>query len=146
MTELMKVHAVPQTQIVWCNKYDWFKEWIYFFFVYWWKYPTEKKMTGNCIIARSAWCKVSVIFFRADTPSTNKTNKFIPYHLIISKHKYYVIKLYMFHDLFMYYILWRLSSLWRLIICVTDRFFPVDTKITPIFQPIEKRVTWKIKW
>jgi hypothetical protein len=33
----------------------WFKEWIYFF-VCGWKYPSGKKMTGNCIIARSAWC------------------------------------------------------------------------------------------
>jgi hypothetical protein len=34
-------------------------------------------------------------------PSTNKTNKFIPYHLIVSKHKYYGIKLYVFYDLFL---------------------------------------------
>ena len=80
-----------------------FKEWIYFFFLFvdWSIYP--KKMTGNCIIARSAWCKVSVIFFRMDTSSTNKTNKFIPYHLIISKTKYYLIKRYIFHDLKMHF-------------------------------------------
>jgi hypothetical protein len=35
-------------------------------------------------------------FFRVIAPSPNKTNKFLPYHLIISKHKCYVIKLYMF--------------------------------------------------
>jgi hypothetical protein len=75
------------------------KEWIYFS-VCGWKYPSEKKNEGNCIIARSAWS----FFFRMDTSSTKKTNKFIPYHLIISKNKYYGIKLYSFHDLFMHYI------------------------------------------
>jgi hypothetical protein len=54
----------------------------------------KRKMTGNCIIARSAWIRVSVIFFWMDTPSTNKTNRFIPWHLIIWKYKYYGIKRY----------------------------------------------------
>jgi hypothetical protein len=86
-------------------------------------------------------------FFRVIAPSPNKTNKFIPYHLFISKHKYYVTKLYMFHDLSLHYILWRLVILWRLSIYVTDRFFPV-TRTHLIFHPIEKLhvVKWKIKW
>jgi hypothetical protein len=110
------------------------------------EYHQKKKMTGNCIIVRSAWYKVSVIFWGVIAPSSNKTNKFIPYHFItcISKHKYYNIKLDIFHDLFLHYILWRLIILWRLNIYVTDFFW--WHKITPIFQPIEKRVTWKIKW
>jgi hypothetical protein len=52
------------------------------------------KKTENCIIARSAWCKVSVIF-QVITLSPNTQpfkSKFIPYHLITSKHKYYVTK------------------------------------------------------
>jgi hypothetical protein len=31
-------------------------------------------------------------------PSPNKTNKFVPYHLIITKGKCYVIKLYTFYE------------------------------------------------
>ena len=103
----------------------------------------RKKMTGNCIIARSAWCKVSVIFFLMDTPSTYKTNEFIPYHLIISKTKYCRIKRYIFHDLFMHYILcdvWVFYDVWVL------RHRSMDSKIHQIFQPIEKLVTWEIKW
>jgi hypothetical protein len=79
-------------------------------------------------------------------PPPNKTSKFIPYHLILSKQKYYVMKLNIFHDLFLHNIRWRLSILWLLIICVKDIFFFRWHKITPIFQPIEKRVTWLIKW
>jgi hypothetical protein len=41
-------------------------------------------------------------FFWMDTPSTNKTNKFIPYHLILLKHRYYGIKRYISYDLFMH--------------------------------------------
>jgi hypothetical protein len=84
-------------------------------------------------------------FFRVIAPSPNKTNKFIPYHLIIWKYKYYVINLYIFHDLFIY-ILWRLVILRCLSIYVTDIFFFGWHKITSIFQPIEKRVSLKIKW
>jgi hypothetical protein len=36
-------------------------------------------------------------FFLMDTPSTNKTNGFIPYHLIISKHKYYGVKIFIIY-------------------------------------------------
>jgi hypothetical protein len=60
----------------------------------------KKKMTGNCIIACRAWSRVSVVFFFfffwMHTPSTNKTNKCVPYHLITctSKHKYHGINLY----------------------------------------------------
>jgi hypothetical protein len=107
------------------------------------KYPSEKKRTGICIIARSAWCKVSVIFFRMDTSSSNKTNKSIPYHLITSKHKYYVIKLYIFHDLFMSY---TFCDVWVYYDVVVLCQRSMDSKIHPIFQPIVKRVTWKIKW
>jgi hypothetical protein len=82
-------------------------------------------------------------FSRMDTSSTNKTNKFIPYHLIISKHKYYGIKLYIFHDLFMHYIF---CDVWVFYKVVVLRHRSMDTKIHPIFQPIEKSVTWKIKW
>jgi hypothetical protein len=61
---------------------------------------------------------------------------------LISKHKSYVIKFLHFPDLFMHYILWRLGSLRYLSIYVIDRiFFFGGHKITPIFQPIEKRVT-----
>jgi hypothetical protein len=38
----------------------------------------EKKITENCIIACSAWCKVSVIFFSGDS-SITKQKKFITY-------------------------------------------------------------------
>jgi hypothetical protein len=39
---------------------------------------------------------------------------FLPYQLIMSKHKYYVIKHHLFHDLFLHYItLWNLIILWR---------------------------------
>jgi hypothetical protein len=41
----------------------------------------RKKMTGNCIIARSADSKLPyIISVWMDTLSKNKTNKFIPYH------------------------------------------------------------------
>jgi hypothetical protein len=44
--------------------------------------PTFLAFLGGRGIKRtSAWCKVSVFFFRMDTPSTNKTKKFNPYHL-----------------------------------------------------------------
>jgi hypothetical protein len=98
----------------------------------------QKKMTGNCIIARSAMMQSFRHFFRMDTPSTNKTNKFIPYHLIIWKYKYYGIKRYIFYDLYMHYIfcdVWAFYNVWVL------RHRSMDTKIHPIFQPIEKRVT-----
>jgi hypothetical protein len=71
-----------------------------YLFCLWIEYHTEKK-TENCIIARSAWCKVSVIF-RVIVLSPNTQpfkSKFIPYYLIISKHKYYVME-FMFHVLF----------------------------------------------
>jgi hypothetical protein len=106
----------------------WFKEWIYFF-VCGWSIHQKKKIMGNCIIEHSAWCKVSVIFFWMDTPSTNKTNKFIPYHLIISKYKYYGMKLYIFYDLFMHYIfydVWVFYDIWVL------RHRSMDTKSTNI--------------
>jgi hypothetical protein len=74
--------------------------------------------------------------FWVDTPST-KTNKFIPYHLIISKHRYYGIKPFISDDLFMHHILCD--------VCVL-RHKSMDSKIHPIFQPIEKFVIWKIKW
>jgi hypothetical protein len=101
-------------------------------------------MIGNCIIARSTWCKVSVISFRMDTPSKNKTNKFIPYHhdhWIISKHKYCGIKFYIVYDFFInaLYILWRFNTF-----SIASRI--VRYKIHPIFLQIENRVTWKIKW
>jgi hypothetical protein len=113
------------------------------FFCLWIEVSIRKKMTGNCITARSAWCKVSVIFFRLDTSSTNKTNKFIPYHLIISKTKCYRIKRYKFHDSFMPFSfcdVWVVYDVWVL------RHRSIDSKIHPIFQPIEKLVTWEIKW
>jgi hypothetical protein len=108
-----------------------------------------KKHDGKLHHCAYAWCTISAIFFNfflMKAPSPNKTNKLIPYHLIKWKHKYYVIKLYVFHDFFLHYILWRWIILWRLSIYVTDRFFFRWHKITSIFQPIEKRVTWKIKW
>jgi hypothetical protein len=88
----------------------WFKEWI-FFFVDGNIHP-EKKNNGK--LHMLCFCHS---FFRMDTPSTNKTNKFIPYHLnkIISKHKYYGIKRYIFlWFVYALYILRRLSILWRL--------------------------------
>jgi hypothetical protein len=76
----------------------------------------------------------------SDTPSTNKTNKFIPYHLMISKNEYYGINLHIFQDFFMHYIfcdVWVFYDVWVL-----------RHRKHPIFQPIEKRFTWtlKIKW
>jgi hypothetical protein len=59
--------------------------------------------------------------------------KFIPYHLIISKHKYYVIK-FMFHVLFLH-----LRFLWHLIICITE-FFKGDTKSSQFFNQLFKSV------
>jgi hypothetical protein len=90
------------------------------------EYQSPEKKTANCIIARSLWCKVSVIFFPGDN-SVTKQNKFTFYHLIISKHKYYVIKpfIYMFHDFFLHYILWHLIIQRCLATCVTYRFFLV---------------------
>jgi hypothetical protein len=76
-------------------------------------------------------------FLQVIAPSSNSTNKFIPYHLIISKHKYYIIKLYMSHDLFLHYILWRLSILLRLSIYIINRFFRV-TKSHSNFFTIRK--------
>jgi hypothetical protein len=52
----------------------------------------RKKNARNCIIAATHDAKF-LSFLGSD--SYNKTNKFISYHLIISKHKYYVRKLYM---------------------------------------------------
>ena len=78
-----------------------------------------------------------------DTPSTNKRNKFIPYHLIISKHIYYGIKRYNFYDLFMQYIFCDVGVFYDVWVL---RHRSMDTKIHPIFQPIEKLVTWEIKW
>jgi hypothetical protein len=48
------------------------KVWIYFFCLVM-DYHL-KKNDGNCIIARSAWCRVSVIFFSGDS-SITKQNK-----------------------------------------------------------------------
>jgi hypothetical protein len=54
------------------------------------------------------------VLFRMIAPLPNKTNKFIPYH--VSKHKCYVIKLYMFLDLFLHYIqfyyAWIFCDIW----------------------------------
>jgi hypothetical protein len=38
-------------------------EFIIFFFFWWWSI-TRKKLTENCIIMRSAWCKVSIIILQ----------------------------------------------------------------------------------
>jgi hypothetical protein len=67
-------------------------------------YAFLKKISGQ-----SDRCKSILIYL------TNKTNKFISYHLIISKHRYCRIKLYSFHDLLMHYVFSDFSSiLWRL--------------------------------
>jgi hypothetical protein len=51
-------------------------------------HPKKKwRETASLRVAHDA--KFPSLFFRMDTPSTNKTNKFIAYHLIISKHQYY---------------------------------------------------------
>jgi hypothetical protein len=50
---------------------------------------------------------------------------------------------YISHDLFMHYIffdVWVSCDVWVL------RHRSMDSKIHPIFQPMEKLVTWKIKW
>jgi hypothetical protein len=83
----------------------------------------EKKWRETASLHVVLDAKFPSFFFRMIAPSPNKTNKLIPYYLIISKHKYYVIKLYILHDLFLHYILWSLSILWHLSIYVTDRFF-----------------------
>jgi hypothetical protein len=106
----------------------------------------RKKMTGNCIIAHDA---KFLSFFFADgyfIHKKKKPNKFISYHLIISKHRCnnYGIKLCIFPNLFMHYIfcdVW-VGILWRLNIASQIDGY----KIHPLFQPIEKHVTCKIKW
>jgi hypothetical protein len=121
------------------------------YFVWWWSITLKKKKNPeNCIIVRSAWCRVSVIFrVIALSPNTQHfKSKFIPYHLIISKHKYYVMK-FMFHFLFLHCILWSLRFLWRLSICITD-FLKHDTKSPQFFNQLfrsvlhEKLNDWKI--
>jgi hypothetical protein len=66
-----------------------------------------------------------------DTPSTNKTNKFIPYylhlHVIISKHKYYGMKRYNFYDLFMHYIFCGIQVFYDVLVL---RHRSMDTKST----------------
>jgi REP element-mobilizing transposase RayT len=61
----------------------------------------------------------------------------------MSKYKYYGIKLLIFHDLFMHNIFYDVCVFYDVWVL---RHRSMDTKIHPIFQPIEKRVTWKIKW
>jgi hypothetical protein len=112
---------------------------------------TLKKTTElKCTIARNARCKISVIFrVIALSPNTQPfKNKFIPYHLIISKHKYHVIK-YMFHALFLHYILWSLRFLWHLSTCITN-VFKGGTKSSQFFNQLfkivfhEKLNDWKM--
>jgi hypothetical protein len=76
----VKLYALWCSVILYCNGLR--KEFIYF--VWWWSITRKKIMTGNCIIACSTWCKVSVIFL---------TNKFISHYSIIPN-KYYVIKIF----------------------------------------------------
>jgi hypothetical protein len=99
------------------------------FFCLWLEVSVQKKWQGTASLRVVHDAKFPYFFFQMDTPSTNKTNKFIPYHFITSKHKYHGIKRYIFF-LFVYalYILWHLS-----IASHIDEY-----KIYPIFQPIEK--------
>jgi hypothetical protein len=116
------------------------------YFVWWWSI-TLKKKTENCIIARRAWCKVSVIFqVIVLSPNTHPSkSKFIPYHFITS---YYVIR-FMFHIFILFCfctIFCGACVFYDVFICITY-FFLTWHKITPIFQSIvQKRVAWKIKW
>jgi hypothetical protein len=83
-------------------------------------------------------------FFSGDSPITKQnkyTCKFIPYHLIIPKHEYYVIKLYMFHDLFLHYILCHLSILWHLSISQRSIDFFRVTQNHPNFSTNKKACT-----
>ena len=101
----------------------------------WWWSITWKKNDGNCIIARSAWCKVSVIFFSGDSSITKQTNKFIPCHLIMYiKTQIFCYKLSFISWSFLLYILWRLIISCRFSIYVTDRFFSGDTKSPQYFN------------
>ena len=66
-------------------------------------HPKKKMMeTASLRVAHDAKFPSFFFFFWVIAPSSNKTNKFIPYNLIISKHKYYVIKRHtcIFHDFF----------------------------------------------
>jgi hypothetical protein len=111
-----------------CNRTERFKEWIYFL-VCGWKYPSEKKWRETASLRVAHDAKFPSFFFRIDTPSTNKTNNFIPYHSIISKHKYYGIKHCIFHDL----LLCDVWVFYDVVLCHRS----MDTKIEQIFQPIK---------
>jgi hypothetical protein len=124
-----KVVKVPTSHLISSR----FKEWIYFCLVI--EYHPEK---NDRKMYHCAWCKVSLIFyFWVIAPSPNKTNKFIPYHLIIWKHKFCVIKLIcsctISCDAWLFFDIWAFTS--------HIDFFGWH-KITSIFQPIEKCVTW----
>jgi hypothetical protein len=63
------------------------------------EYHPKKKLWDTASLRIAHDEKFSSFKYLLQTPSPNKTNKFIPYHLIISKYKYYVIKHYTFLDL-----------------------------------------------
>jgi hypothetical protein len=96
----VSVHFVP-----------WLKEWISFLFVDGSIHP--KKMTKNCIIARSAWWKVSVFFSDGYSIQTKQINLYLIIELYenIDIMKY---KLYFLWFVYAPHTLWRLSVLWRL--------------------------------
>jgi hypothetical protein len=52
-----------------------------------------------CSICKASHCFFCFLFFLVKNvpTSTNKTNKFVPYHFIISIHKYQINKLSMFN-------------------------------------------------
>jgi hypothetical protein len=114
------------------------------FFVCGWSTNSKKKWreTVSLLVEHNASFR-HFFFFRMDTPSTNKRNEFTPYHLIISKQILWnIMELYIFYDLFMHCIYCDSEYLW----CLSIASQIDGYKIHPIFQPIEKLVTWKIKW
>jgi hypothetical protein len=114
-----------------------------FFFVM--EHQLKKKNDGK--LHHCAWCMMQSFrhfFFPVIAASPKKTNKFILYHLIISKHIYYNKTIYfmicfctIFCDAWLFCDGWAFTS--------QIDFFGRH-KIISIFQPIEKHVTWIIKW
>jgi hypothetical protein len=119
------IHGVTRCihRVTWCECMLWLEGYKFvlrnefiFLFVDWSIHPKKKwRETASLRVAHDA--KFPSFFFRMDTSSTSRTNKFIPYHLIISKIKYYGIKRYIFHDLFMQFSfcdVWVVYDVWVL--------------------------------
>jgi hypothetical protein len=113
-----------------------------FFFFFWLGdgVSPEKKWRETTSLPVRMMQSFRHFFFRVIDPSPNKTNELIPNHLIVLKHKYFVINRYVSLFISALYSIALEYSVTFPYICHRQIFLGWH-KITPIFQPIEKRVT-----